>query len=187
MERTHEIVFRIRDTINMATRKESEFEPLRVGFGYDIHRLVPGRRLMLGGVRIPHDRGLLGHSDADVLLHAISDALLGAAAMGDIGIHFPNTDKRYKNVSSLLLLRAIRVLLKRHNFTIHNIDSTIVLEKPRIARYALTMRRNIASALRIEVDRVSVKATTNEGLGHLGAENGCAAFAVGTLRLNRAV
>jgi 2-C-methyl-D-erythritol 2,4-cyclodiphosphate synthase len=185
MERPHKTVFPIRDTIKMARQKESFVDALRVGFGYDIHQLVPGRTLVLGGVRIPHTAGLLGHSDADVLLHAIGDALLGAAALGDIGIHFPNTDKRYKNVSSLVLIRSIRVLLKSQNFLVQNIDSTIVLEKPKIARYALTMRKNIASALRIELDRVSVKATTNEGLGHLGAEKGCAAFAVATLRLDR--
>lgn len=169
----------------MAKEKESIIDGIRVGFGYDVHQLVPGRRLVLGGVRIPHSLGLLGHSDADVLLHAIGDALLGAGALGDIGIHFPNTDRRYKNVSSLVLLRSIQILIKSHNFVVQNIDSTIVLEKPKITRYALTMRKNIASALGIELDRVSVKATTNEGLGHLGEEKGCAAFAVAVLRLNR--
>ena len=184
MERTYETAFRIQDTIDMARLNAPAYQDLRVGFGYDIHQLVPGRRLVLGGVRIPHSLGLLGHSDADVLLHAIGDALLGAAALGDIGIHFPNTDKRYKDVRSLVLLRSIRVLLKSHNFAVHNIDSTVVLEKPKISRYAVAMRKNISSALRIELNRVSVKATTNEGLGHLGAGKGCAAFAVVTLRMN---
>ncbi len=157
----------------------SEFPPItRVGFGYDVHRLVPGRRLVLGGVRIPHNLGLLGHSDADVLLHAICDALLGAAALGDIGQHFPETSRRFKDISSLTLLRKVRNLLREHHFVVGNVDSTVVLERPKIMRYAPSMRKKIAGALSIRPSQVSIKATTNEGLGSLGAGEGCAAFAV---------
>jgi len=154
---------------------------IRVGFGYDIHRLSTGRKLVLGGVRIPHTLGLLGHSDADVLLHAICDALLGAAGLGDIGKHFPDTDKRFKDIASLKLLRTAGLLLREHGIGIGNIDSTVVLERPKISPYVPRMKKNIASALKIPVGRVSVKATTNEGLGALGAEDGCAAFAVATI------
>ncbi|MBI4429281.1 MAG: 2-C-methyl-D-erythritol 2,4-cyclodiphosphate synthase [Ignavibacteriales bacterium] len=155
---------------------------VRFGFGYDVHRLEPNRRLMLGGVRIPSRFGLLGHSDADVLLHAICDALLGSAALGDIGVHFPNTDRRYKNISSLKLLVHVGGLLKKDRFSVINIDSTIVLEAPKVGRFVPSMRRKIASALRIPPSAVSVKATTNEGLGHLGRGGGCAAFAVASVR-----
>jgi len=150
----------------------------RSGFGYDIHRFVPKRKLVLGGVRIPSKFGLLGHSDADVLLHAICDALLGAAALGDIGQHFPDTDPRYKGVSSLVFLRAVRDLLQAEGFRPINVDSTLVLQAPKIAPYIPAMRRKIARALKVDVERVSVKATTNEGLGTLGAGEGCAAYAV---------
>ncbi len=150
----------------------------RIGFGYDIHRLVPKRKLVLGGVRIPGPRGLHGHSDADVLLHAVCDALLGAAALGDIGRHFPDSDARYKNISSLRLLRAVRALLRQQGYAVLNIDSTVILEQPKIAAYVPAMQKRIASALGIRADQVSVKATTNEGLGPLGSGQGCAAFAV---------
>lgn len=152
--------------------------PLRVGFGYDVHRLTPRRKLILGGVLIPSPIGLSGHSDADVLLHAICDALLGAAALGDIGRHFPNTSKGYKNISSLVLLRDVGKMLERNGLEIANIDSTVVLEAPKIARYIMRMRQNIATVLGVKKNLISVKATTNEGLGSLGRGVGCAAFAV---------
>jgi 2-C-methyl-D-erythritol 2,4-cyclodiphosphate synthase len=162
----------------MAAKKKVVDSGIRVGFGYDIHRLTQGRKLVLGGVRIKHTVGLLGHSDADVLLHAIADALLGAAALGDIGKHFPDNDKRYKGISSLRLLRRVGKLLRDNNLDVRNIDSTVVLERPKIAPYVTTMRRNIARALGISTTQVSVKATTNEGIGSLGAGEGCASFAV---------
>jgi 2-C-methyl-D-erythritol 2,4-cyclodiphosphate synthase len=154
---------------------------MRIGFGYDIHRLSAGRKLILGGVHIPHSLGLLGHSDADVLLHAICDALLGAAALGDIGKHFPDTDKRFKDISSLKLLRQVGLLLKKRGFDVQNIDSTVVLERPKIDSHVPSMKRKIGAALGIKTTQVSVKATTNEGLGPLGCEEGCAAFAVASL------
>jgi len=150
----------------------------RIGFGFDVHKLVAGRKLVLGGEDIPFDKGLLGHSDADVLLHAIADALLGAAAHGDIGKHFPDTDPKYKDISSLSLLENVSALLAENNFEIINIDSTIVLQKPKIAPYVDQMRNNIARALGLETSRISVKATTNEGLGFIGAGDGAAAYAV---------
>jgi 2-C-methyl-D-erythritol 2,4-cyclodiphosphate synthase len=151
---------------------------IRFGFGYDIHRLAPDRKLMLGGVHIPSEIGLLGHSDADVLLHAICDALLGAAALGDIGKHFPDTDPRLKGISSLNFLTTTRELLASAGYRVINVDSTLVLEAPRIASHVAAMRQEIANALEIGVDQVSVKATTNEGLGTLGRAEGCAAYAV---------
>ena len=151
---------------------------VRFGFGYDIHRFAPNRKLVLGGVQIPSDLGLLGHSDADVLLHAICDALLGAGALGDIGQHFPDTDPRFKGASSLSFLVSTRELLFAGGYRIVNVDSTVVLQCPKIAPYVPAMRREIADALKLGVDQVSVKATTNEGLGALGAGEGCAAYAV---------
>ena len=151
---------------------------VRFGFGYDIHRFAPNRKLVLGGVQIPSDLGLLGHSDADVLLHAICDALLGAGALGDIGQHFPDTDPRFKGASSLSFLVSTRELLFAGGYSIVNVDSTVVLQSPKIAPYVPAMRREIADALKLGVDQVSVKATTNEGLGALGAGEGCAAYAV---------
>jgi 2-C-methyl-D-erythritol 2,4-cyclodiphosphate synthase len=150
----------------------------RIGFGYDIHRLVTGRKLVLGGVEIPHPVGLEGHSDADVLLHAVCDALLGASGLGDIGKHFPNTDPRYKNISSLILLRHVGDLLVQHRLTIANIDATVVLERPQIATHVDLMRDNIADALSITPAQISIKATTHEGLGFIGAGEGAAAHAV---------
>lgn len=168
----------------MRAREQNAPSNIRIGFGYDIHRLSLGRKLILGGVHVPHELGLWGHSDADVLLHAICDALLGAAALGDIGKHFPDTDRRFKGISSLKLLHHVALLLRKHNLVAHNIDSTIVLERPKIARYVPRMTRNIATALGIKTSRVSVKATTNEGLGTLGSEEGCAAFAVASIMAN---
>jgi len=154
----------------------------RTGFGYDIHRLVPERRLILGGVQIPSRVGLLGHSDADVLIHAICDALLGAAALGDIGKHFPDNDQKFKDASSLSFLNRVRELLEENRFRVVNVDSTVVLERPKIASFIPEMQRNIAEALGIQNSQISVKATTNEGLGALGSGEGCAAYAVASLQ-----
>lgn len=151
---------------------------MRIGTGYDVHRLVEGRRLILGGVDIPFTKGLLGHSDADVLLHAICDAFLGAAALGDIGKHFPDTSSKYKNIDSIILLQQVGQLLKDDGFTIINIDSTIVAQKPKLASYIPAMITNIARTLGIEPEQVSVKATTTEGLGFEGREEGISAQAV---------
>lgn len=151
---------------------------MRIGYGFDVHRLVRNRRMVLGGVDIPHSKGLLGHSDADVLCHAISDALLGAAALGDIGVHFPDTNPQFAGISSLLLLKQIAELVRGHHFEVANIDATLVLQKPKVASYIDEMRRNIAEAVVVDVKRVSVKATTTEGLGFAGKEEGVAAHAV---------
>jgi 2-C-methyl-D-erythritol 2,4-cyclodiphosphate synthase len=150
----------------------------RIGFGYDVHRLVTGRPLMLGGMEIPSPKGFDGHSDADVLLHAIADALLGAAALGDIGKHFPNTDPRFKGISSLILLRHVADLLGQRRCTVVNIDATVVLESPKIAPHIERMVQNIADALKLVPGQVSIKATTNEGLGWIGVGEGGAAHAV---------
>ncbi len=151
---------------------------MRIGQGYDVHRLVEGRKLILGGVDIPHSTGLLGHSDADVLTHAIADALLGAAALGDIGKHFPDSDPAYKGISSLLLLSHVGALLRKNGFRIVNIDSTVLAEAPKLAPHISSMRENIAVALQIELSSVSVKATTEEGLGFTGEKLGIAAQAI---------
>lgn len=145
---------------------------MRIGMGYDVHKLVKERDLILGGVKIPYELGLLGHSDADVLLHAIMDSLLGAAALGDIGKHFPDTDSKYKGISSIELLKHVGNLLTEHNYKIGNIDATIIAQKPKMAPHIPTMRENIASALNISVDQINVKATTEEGLGFTGEELG---------------
>ena len=151
---------------------------IRVGHGFDVHQLVVGRKLIIGGVEIAFDRGLLGHSDADVLLHAICDALLGAAAMGDIGRHFPDTDARYKGIDSRQLLRHVAALLNECGFAIGNVDATIIAERPKMAPHIPTMVANIASDLAIGSDCVNVKATTTEKLGFAGREEGIAAEAV---------
>ncbi|MBQ9079878.1 MAG: 2-C-methyl-D-erythritol 2,4-cyclodiphosphate synthase [Clostridia bacterium] len=151
---------------------------MRIGHGYDVHRLVEQRRLILGGVDIAHTKGLLGHSDADVLLHAIMDALLGAAAMGDIGAHFPDTDPRYAGADSMLLTRHVAKLLRDACYSIVNIDATIIAQAPKLAPHIPAMRQNIAGALGIDVSQVSVKATTEERLGFTGDGSGIAAHAV---------
>ncbi|MCF6097574.1 2-C-methyl-D-erythritol 2,4-cyclodiphosphate synthase [Thermovorax subterraneus] len=151
---------------------------MRVGIGYDAHRLVKGRKLVLGGVEIPYEKGLLGHSDADVLVHAINDALLGAAAMGDIGVHFPDTDPEYKDIRSILLLKRVGEMLKREGFGVVNIDSVICAERPKLFPYIDKMRENIAQALNISKDKVSIKATTTEGMGFEGRGEGISAQAV---------
>lgn len=150
----------------------------KIGFGYDIHPLVKDRKLILGGVEIPADFGLLGHSDADVLLHAISDAILGALALGDIGKHFPDTDPKYKNADSKQLLNQVYYLMNDFNYQIGNIDSTILLEEPKLALHIPAMRKIIANIMNVDVDHVSVKATTSEKLGFVGRNEGCAAHAV---------
>ena len=154
----------------------------RIGFGYDIHAFAPGRPLVLGGVRIPAERGLLGHSDADVLLHAICDALLGAAALGDIGSHFPDEDERFRGAPSTEFLTEVARLMEAHTYAIVNVDATVVLESPRIAAYVPRMRETIARVLDLEIGRVSVKATTHEHLGALGKGEGCAAYAVALIQ-----
>lgn len=151
---------------------------MRIGTGYDVHRLVENRKLVLGGVGIPFEQGLLGHSDADVLLHAICDALLGAAALGDIGRHFPDTSDEYKDIDSLILLKRVGLLLKQSAYTIVNIDSTIIAQRPKLAPYINDMAANIARVLAINPEQVNVKATTTEGLGWEGRAEGIAAQAV---------
>jgi 2-C-methyl-D-erythritol 2,4-cyclodiphosphate synthase len=158
---------------------------MRVGFGYDSHRLEKGRRLVLGGVEIPNDRGLLGHSDADVLLHAIGDAILGAIGEGDIGRHFPDTDLAYKDMSSRLILIRTKEMMGEKGFCIQNIDSTLVLERPRVAQFIGEMVRTIAGDLEIDESSVNVKATTNEGMGFTGRSEGIAAFAVVLVKKDR--
>ena len=155
---------------------------MKIGFGYDSHRLVEGRRLVIGGVEVPFEKGLLGHSDADVLLHAIGDALLGAIGEGDLGRHFPETDPAYRDISSLLILQKINDMAERKGFVVGNLDSTVVLEKPRLAEFVPLMVARIASALGIEQSRVNVKAKTNEKMGFIGRGEGIAAFAVVTVK-----
>ena len=151
---------------------------MRIGQGYDVHRLCENRALIIGGVNIPYEKGLLGHSDADVLLHAIADALLGAAALGDIGKHFPDTDERYKGADSLKLLEAVGDLLAQNGSRIINVDATIIAQKPKMSPHILQMRENIAVALKTDANNISVKATTEEGLGFTGKEEGISALAV---------
>ncbi|MCD6169831.1 MAG: 2-C-methyl-D-erythritol 2,4-cyclodiphosphate synthase [Candidatus Latescibacteria bacterium] len=151
---------------------------MRVGQGYDVHRLVEGRKLILGGVEIPFERGLLGHSDADVLCHAVADALLGALALRDIGAHFPPSDLKFKNISSLVLLQRVAGLLREKSARVVNVDSTIIAERPKLGPYIPLMAQNLARVLQIGSDRISIKATTTEGLGALGTEEGIAAQAV---------
>lgn len=155
---------------------------MRIGFGYDVHPLVAGRKLILGGVEIKHEVGLAGHSDADVLCHAIGDALLGAANLGDLGKHFPDTSAKFANVSSLLLLKEIARLLHETKYAVVNIDSTLVLEAPKIMPHAEQMRANIAEALSIAPAQISIKATTSEKLGFVGRKEGATAFAVALLK-----
>ena len=154
---------------------------MRVGFGYDVHALTEGRKLILGGVEIPHEKGLLGHSDADVLVHAVMDALLGAAALGDIGKHFPDTDGSFKDIDSMILLRKTKEVLETNGFSVNNMDSTIAAQAPKLAPHIETMRKNIADVLDIDISYVSVKATTTERLGFEGRKEGISAYAVVTV------
>lgn len=151
---------------------------MRVGLGYDVHKLVSERRLIIGGVEIPYEKGLLGHSDADVLLHAVMDAMLGAAALGDIGKHFPDTDEAYRGISSMKLLEHTAALIEKNGYKIGNIDATIIAQKPKMAPYIQTMRENIARAARTDIKNVNVKATTEEGLGFTGSGDGISSQAV---------
>lgn len=155
---------------------------MRIGHGYDVHRFTEGRPLILGGVTIPHDRGLLGHSDADVLTHAIMDALLGAAALGDIGQHFPDTDDRYRGISSIKLLKAVCKLITDAGYAIENVDATVIMQKPKLAPFLLQIRQMLADAMQLDLSSVSVKATTEEHLGFTGREEGVAAHAVCLLK-----
>lgn len=153
----------------------------RIGHGYDVHRLVEGRRLILGGVEIEHTMGLLGHSDADVLVHAVMDSLLGAAGLGDIGRHFPDTDEEYRGISSITLLNRVADLLRRNNYSVVNVDATLVMQKPKVAPYINRMKENIAFALNIDSSLVNIKATTEERLGFTGREEGVSAHSVSML------
>ena len=154
---------------------------MRIGHGYDVHRLMEGRKLILGGVDIPHYKGLEGHSDADALIHAICDALLGAAGLGDIGQHFPDADAAYKNIDSRVLLRNVRDKLVEKKFTIENIDSTIIAQAPKLISYFAEMKKNISADLRIKIDQINIKATTTEKLGFAGREEGIAVHAIALL------
>ena len=154
---------------------------MRVGIGYDVHKLTVDRKLIVGGVHIPHEKGLLGHSDADVLIHAIMDALLGAATLGDIGLHFSDNDTKYKDISSITLLEEIERLLEKEAYIIENIDATIIAQKPKMRPYIEEMRSNIAKALQIDIEQVNIKATTEEGLGFTGEEEGISAQAICSL------
>lgn len=154
---------------------------MRIGIGYDVHRLTEGRDLIIGGVNIPYEKGLLGHSDADVLLHAVMDALLGAAALGDIGKHFPDTDPAYKGISSIKLLRKVGELIEERMYVIGNIDAVIIAQRPKMAPYIEKMRENVAEALHIDKDQINIKATTEEGLGFTGSGEGISAQAAACL------
>jgi 2-C-methyl-D-erythritol 2,4-cyclodiphosphate synthase len=156
---------------------------MRIGFGIDFHQLVEGRDFWLGGVKIPHEKGALGHSDADVLLHAICDAMLGAACLGDIGVHFPDTSAEFKNIDSKILLKRSYELIQQEGYSINNIDSTLCLEKPKIKPYVAQMQQTIADILLIEINAVSIKATTTEKMGFVGREEGVVAYA--TILLSR--
>ena len=160
----------------------SQTTDYRSGIGYDVHPLIKGRKLVLGGVTIPYEKGLKGHSDADVLLHAIADAVLGAAGQGDIGMHFPDTDPRFKGISSLKLLAQVGKVAGKAGFKVSNIDCVLLAEAPKIGPHRRKMCQNIAKALNVNVERVNVKATTNEGLGFIGRREGMAAYATATLR-----
>ncbi|MDU8966257.1 2-C-methyl-D-erythritol 2,4-cyclodiphosphate synthase [Clostridium tertium] len=157
---------------------------MRIGLGYDVHRLVEGRDLIIGGVKIPYEKGLLGHSDADVLLHAIMDSLLGASALGDIGKHFPDTDEKYKGISSIKLLEEVGKLLLNNGYSINNIDSTIIAQKPKMAPFIQQMRENISNALNIDLMQINVKATTEEGLGFTGNGEGISSQSICLLEVN---
>ena len=155
---------------------------MRIGIGYDVHKLVPGRRLLLGGVDIPFEKGLQGHSDADVLAHAVCDALLGAAAMGDIGLHFPDTDPNFKDVSSIKLLAATSAMVRAKGFSIGNIDTVVFAEAPKIGPYRKKMQENLAAAVEVDPDCINIKATTTEGLGYIGRGEGIGAMSVAMLK-----
>ena len=154
---------------------------MKVGIGYDVHRLVTGRRLVLGGVEIPFEKGLFGHSDADVLAHSICDAILGAIGKGDIGLHFPDSDPKYKDISSLILLRRVSEIMTEANFQVNNLDSVIIAEKPHLLPYIEEMEKNVSRVLKISREGINIKATTNEGLGWIGRGEGIAAYTIVSL------
>ncbi|MDR5586236.1 MULTISPECIES: 2-C-methyl-D-erythritol 2,4-cyclodiphosphate synthase [Clostridium] len=154
---------------------------MRVGLGYDVHKLVENRKLILGGVEIPYEKGLLGHSDADVLLHAIMDSLLGACALGDIGSHFPDTDSKFKGISSIKLLEEVNKLIIKNGYIINNIDSVVIAQKPKLFPYIENMRKNIANALNIDINQINVKATTEEGLGFTGSMLGISSQSISSV------
>lgn len=151
---------------------------MRIGIGYDVHKLVEGRNLIIGGVNIPYEKGLLGHSDADVLIHSIMDAIIGALALGDLGKHFPDNDNRYKNISSMKLLEYVKELIKKEEYYIVNIDSIIIAQKPKMSPYIDIMRNNIGKCLEIDISKINVKATTEEGLGFTGKQEGISSQAI---------
>lgn len=155
---------------------------MRIGFGYDVHQLVEGRRLIIGGVEVPYEKGLLGHSDADVLVHSIMDSILGAMALGDIGYHFPDTDKDYKDISSLHLLSRVKLIMEENNYKIGNIDATIAAEEPKLANFICGMRKNISKVLDIPIKDIGVKATTTEKLGFVGEKKGISSYSVCMLK-----
>lgn len=157
---------------------------MRIGQGYDVHKFAEGRKLIIGGIEIPHDKGLLGHSDADVLLHAVMDALLGAAALGDIGLHFPDNDVRFKDANSLQLLEHVAALVKKEGFQVSNVDATIIAQAPKMRPHIDHMRQNIAKATGLDISCINVKATTEEGLGFTGRKEGISATAVCLLEEN---
>ena len=157
---------------------------MRIGMGYDVHKLVENRKLIIGGVEISFEKGLLGHSDADVLLHAIMDSLLGACALGDIGRHFPDTDPKYKGISSIKLLEETGKLILEKGYSVNNIDATIIAQKPKMSPYIELMRKNIADALNIDIDQINIKATTEEGLGFTGEMLGISAQSIASVKLN---
>ncbi len=156
---------------------------MRVGMGYDVHKLVDNRKLIIGGVEIPYEKGLLGHSDADVLLHAIMDSLLGACALGDIGKHFPDTDDKFKGISSIQLLKETAILINNKGYVVNNIDATIIAQRPKMLPHIENMRRNISNALNIDIDRINIKATTEEGLGFTGEGRGISAQSIASVDL----
>lgn len=156
---------------------------MRIGFGYDVHELVEGRKLIIGGVDIPHEKGLLGHSDADVLVHAIMDSILGAMALGDIGAHFPDTDQQYKDISSLVLLERVKNAVDSHRFKIGNIDATVAAQAPKLAPFILEMRKNISKVLDCSLADINIKATTTEKLGFVGKKEGISSYSVCMLKV----
>lgn len=155
---------------------------MRIGFGYDVHKLVKGRKLILGGVKIPHTKGLLGHSDADVLLHALCDSILGAAGLKDIGYYFSNKDNKWKNISSLILLEECLKLITKRKLKVGNVDITVILEEPKISPYIDQMKKNISKTLKIKVSQITIKSTTSEGLGFIGKKLGCSAYSICLLK-----
>lgn len=168
-------------TYNNITNITKAGNIMRIGLGYDVHRLVKNRKLIIGGVQIDYGKGLLGHSDADVLIHAIIDSLLGAAALGDIGIHFPDTDPKYENISSIILLQKTAEIIYKNNYDIGNIDATIIAQDPKMSPHIKKMRENIAGALKISIEKINIKSTTEEGLGFTGSGQGIAAQSIALL------